>query len=123
MVGSWVELCGLVSWYVMAGGGHLCWMLLLCSSLYRVQFGHMFWDACVVPLLHVRHVWLVLVSVFLFGGSCTGGIGRGFLVVFCSVYVCSGRVGLGCDVGLFVVGPVWMVLLGLQVGCVVSVCE
>ena len=60
MVGCWVELCGLVSWYVMAGGGHHCWMLLLCSSSYRVQFGHMFWDACVVPLLHVRHVLLVL---------------------------------------------------------------
>jgi len=60
MVGSWVELCGLVSWYVVDGGGHLCLMLLLCSSSYRVQFGNMFWDACVVPLLHVRHVLLVL---------------------------------------------------------------
>jgi len=114
MVGSWVEMCGLVSWYVMAGGGHLCWMLLLCSSSYRVQFGNMFWDACAITLLHVRHVWLVLglMSVVLFGGSCTGGIGRGFLVVFCFICVCSGRVGFGCHSGLFAVDPVWMVVLG-----------
>ena len=62
-------------------------------------------------------------SVVLVGGGYIGGIARGCLVVFCSVYVCSGRVGLGCDAGLCPVDPVWMVVLGLQVGCVVSVCE
>ena len=40
-------------------GGHLCWMLLLCSSSYRVQFGHMLCGACVLTVLHARHVLLV----------------------------------------------------------------
>lgn len=34
--------------------------LFLCSSSYRVKFGNVFWDACVVLMLHVRHVLLVL---------------------------------------------------------------
>ena len=60
MLGRWVDLFELISWYVLNVGGHLCWRLFLCSSIYRLQFGHMFWDSFVVPMLHVRHVLFVL---------------------------------------------------------------
>ena len=103
------------------GGGHLCWMLLLCSSSYRVQFGHMLCGAYVFPVLHVRHVLLVF------------GIGEGsFVWRQLHWWHCEGFPGSVLFrlcvqwqswVGLFPVDPVWMVVLGLQVGCVVSVCE
>ena len=57
MVGSWVELCGLVCWYVVDDGGHLRWMLLLCRSSYRVQFGHMLCVASVACEACVVGVW------------------------------------------------------------------
>ena len=41
----------------------------------------------------------------MFGGSCIGGIVRGFLVVTCSVCACSGRVGCGFYFVLFSVVP------------------
>ena len=60
MLGVWVDIVEFISWYVLNVGGHLCWRLLLCSSIYRLQFGHMFWGEFVFPMLHVRQVLFVL---------------------------------------------------------------
>ena len=60
MLGVWVDLVEFISWYVLTVGGHLCWRLLLCSSIDRLQFGHMLWDSFVFLMLHVRQVLFVL---------------------------------------------------------------